>query len=230
MQKCKERLDYLDALRGILLIFMIGYHYLFNLEYFFGYSTPIFSFPINLIPPVVSALFLVISGISVTFSRNPVKRGLLVLFWAMVITLVSYQVEPAAPITFGILHCIGLMMLLSVPLSRLGKTPSLIAFLLFFLLGHLFLQLYVSVPWLFFAGLRSPAYGALDYYPIFPHGAYFIMGMIIVRFGTLERFSFPVRGRIMKGTAWLGRQSLKVYLLHQPLFFGVYYLLTLIRN
>lgn len=224
-----QRLIFLDTIRGMLLLIMIIYHYFFNLAYFFNCPINLKAFPLNIIPPLFSALFLFVSGFSSNLSNNSVKRGFYVLFWAMIITLVTFFVAPEAPIYFGILHCIGVMMVLKeILLKNLSNQQLIIiaVFLLFF--AFISSNYYPNHNYFLFLGLRSRSFASLDFYPLIPHGAYFVLGLV---FGKNFRPSFLTRkpkNKIGEVISLAGKNSLKVYLLHQPLFFLIYLIITLL--
>ncbi len=133
----ENRLYFLDFLRGTLLLIMVIYHYLFNLSYFFNYPVNLDVFFLKIIPPVFSSCFLLVSGYSSNLSRNSFNRGLYVLFWGMIITIVTFLFIPEAPVYFGILHCIGIMMIFSNYLKQKSDKYLIITGLLYFYLALL---------------------------------------------------------------------------------------------
>ncbi|UWV46412.1 DUF1624 domain-containing protein [Acetivibrio thermocellus] len=121
----RERIWEIDVLRGILVIIMVVLHILFDLEFVYnipiGYGTGF----IDKIRIVVATLFIMVSGISTAFSKNSFKRGVVVLSAALLISFVTFIVGREYFISFGVLHLIGLCMIVSPFLKKI-PTPSLL--------------------------------------------------------------------------------------------------------
>ena len=100
-----------DSLRGLAIIGMVVYHFLWDLN-FFGYSVGVSS----ILQKIVAGTFILLVGVSLTlsYSRKPkkwdyyVKRGLMIFAWGVVITVVTKLVLGQSYVRFGILHLIGL--------------------------------------------------------------------------------------------------------------------------
>ncbi len=225
----KERLFLLDFIRGSLMMVIIFYHYIFNLSYFLNYNIDLDSFSLRLIPPLTSSLFLLISGYSASLSRNSLKRGLFILFWASIISLVTFFVTPQGPIYFGILHSIGSMMLLGFFLRKMPDKIILFLGLLFFAAGFYVKNISLSHNYLLFLGLVSANFASLDYYPLFPSGSFFLFGIYLSRKKRPDFLSFKIENKIGGALSFAGKNSLTFYLLHQPLFFIIhFFLITLL--
>lgn len=220
----KQRFDFLDFIRGLLLIVMVAYHYTFNLSYFFNYNIDLHSFPLKIVPPFFSALFLFVSGFSSNLSHDSKKRGFYVLFWAAIITLVSFFAAPEAPIYFGILHCIGIMMIFSSFIKRASASFILFWSAAFLILGYCFNSIHTEHNYLLFLGITSTSFASLDFYPLMPHGAYFLLGNYSSRKKIPSFLEYQLKNKIGEAITFLGKNSLKVYLLHQPIFFIIYFL------
>ncbi len=224
----ENRLYFLDFLRGTLLLIMVIYHYLFNLSYFFNYPVNLDVFFLKIIPPVFSSCFLLVSGYSSNLSRNSFNRGLYVLFWGMIITIVTFLFIPEAPVYFGILHCIGIMMIFSNYLKQKSDKYLIITGLIVFLLSFITKEIQSGNNLFLFLGITSNSFASLDYYPIIPHGSFFIFGIFLGRKKIPAFFYKNPENKIGEVLTLAGKNSLKVYLLHQPLFFVIYYLIKMI--
>lgn len=170
----KKRIWELDALRGLALLGMIGIHLIYDLVDLFGvwnWDQPQWYL---LFKNNYGALFLLISGISVTLGRHPVKRGLQVFlcgFLCTAATVGMYLLGAAGKdiiIYYGVLHCLGTSMLLW-PLFRKGSN-GLLAFLA---LGMITLGLWLrtkgfSFPWLTVLGFCPYGFASSDFFPCFP--------------------------------------------------------------
>ena len=220
----KKRIWELDALRGLALLGMIGIHLIYDLVDLFGvwnWDQPQWYL---LFKNNYGALFLLISGISVTLGRHPVKRGLQVFlcgFLCTAATVGMYLLGAAGKdiiIYYGVLHGLGTSMLLW-PLFRKGSN-GLLAFLA---LGMITLGLWLrtkgfSFPWLTVLGFCPYGFASSDFFPLFPNLGYFLLGAVLGRrlYGQKES-RFPTEHPPLPFLQWCGRHSLTIYLLHQPI-------------
>ena len=231
----KERVYALDWIRGIALLGMIFHHSLFAVEqvsYLFG--EPIeFAFLQGwgfwTLQELFVAGFLLISGICTAFSRNVLRRGLIISAGAAVITLVTGVLLPALGVTgleiwFGILHMFGLSMLLYALLSHPKKPVAVITAVVLFLeyLMAVTLRGTGYADWVnTIMGFPFQGFYSADYYPLFPYILLFFAGARLgpaVRDHRLPAKFYTAR---IKPLEWIGRHSLWIYLLHQPLIFGI---------
>ena len=240
--KERTRLHLLDALRGFLLLNMIAYHGLWNLVNLFGVNLPWYNAtPGYCWQQFICWSFILLSGFCWSMSRSHVKRGLLVFGGGMAVSLVTGLVMPENRILFGILTCIGSCMLLLTALEKgLRKLPApmgaALSFALFLLLrncgsGTLGFEGFAFCPlpaWLYrndltaYLGFPHSSFFSTDYFPLLPWFFLFVTGYFLFHAG-------KARGRNEKLFAkgqlpllnFLGRNSLLVYLLHQPVLYGL---------
>ena len=238
----KTRLHLLDALRGFLMINMIAYHGMWNLVYLFGVKAQWYSGTTKYLwQQFICWSFILLSGFCWNFSRNHWKRGLLVFGGGAVVSLVTCVLMPENRILFGVLTCIGSCMILMIPLEKLlKKLPSglglALSFGLFFLLrncpkGSLGFERFVicALPTSLYRnnltaylGFPQPGFFSTDYFSLIPWIFLFMAGYFLHR--VLE--SKNLNGKLFaRGNVpvlnWIGRHSLIVYLLHQPILYGL---------
>ena len=109
----KKRIYLIDITRGILIIYVVYYHFMYDLNDILGHEIPyLYSVWFSTIRDCMSGSLIFISGISCNFSENNLKRGVRTILIAMVLTLVTLTVMPSQTIIFGILHLLGTMMFL----------------------------------------------------------------------------------------------------------------------
>jgi len=212
----RKRIWELDFFRGIALIMMIYFHVIFDMKEFFNYPVN-YSSGINYYIGKASAiLFMLISGISCSLSRNNVKRGLKVLGVAMAITLATHLFNPDFGIKFGILHLFGVSMLLYPLLQRLNKYMLFLLGTLIIVLGNVLSKISVSFDYLFPIGLYSDSFISSDYYPLIPWLGVFMYGIFLGKLLYTEKqslFNFSIGPNII---SMAGKRTLFVYLIHQP--------------
>lgn len=237
-----KRIWELDFLRGLFLIGMIAFHFTYDLVHLFDL--------VDLTSPVSKALyqfgndwggtpFLFISGICVSFSSRPVRRGLEVIGGGMLISLVTVGMyllgfaDKAIIIYFGVLHCIGVCMLLWPVLKKLPTPVLLIMGILMAAVGlYLRNHVWVDFPWLIPLGIPSRTFASSDYFPLLPNLGYFLIGSALGRWLYPSRKTlFPqINGDILplRFFRFFGEHSLQIYLLHQPILAALIYLWILI--
>ena len=177
---------------------------------------------------LIAGSFVSVSGVCVSLSRSPLRRGLIVCAAALAVSLVTYFF--GVPVRWGILHLLGSCMLLYAAVgNRWASLPSTAAcgaaLLVFLLTFPLPLYVRVNVPVLFPLGLRTAAFSSTDYYPLLPWaGLFFAAAAAAKRLEELppERKYAPAP----RFLAWLSRRSLAVYLLHQPVLLAIAVLLA----
>jgi uncharacterized membrane protein len=226
----KNRVWEIDMARGILIILMIILHTLFNLEYF--YKKPInYSYGfVDMIRIIVASSFIFISGISTFFSRSSLRRGLIVLSTAIIITLATYILNKEEYIVFGILHMLAICMLISPALKKLKKRWLFILLVELILISLIISNIQVKSNYFFMFGLRNKDFISLDYYPLLPWSFFFVAGILLGKTIYREKksiFSFQVKDNFI---SFLGRHSLLVYLIHQPVILAIMFLFSNYKN
>lgn len=117
----KARITEIDLLRTIAILMMVTYHIGFDLEVLYDINVHLFSTPGNIVRIVTAVIFLLVSGMASNLSTRPLRRALIVLGCALLITTTTYIYDPKTFIYFGILHCIGLGLLALIPLRKLKE-------------------------------------------------------------------------------------------------------------
>lgn len=232
------RLHLLDTLRGLTLVSMIAYHGVWNLVHLYGIDGPWFTGSAGYLwQQSICWTFIVLAGYCWSLGRNHLKRGLLIFGGGLLVSLVTHLALPAARITFGILTFTGSAVLLMIPAERLlNRIPPLAGFAssgaLFFLLRNVpagtlgFEGLSIApVPKALYRDLLTAYLGfpprgffSADYFPLVPWLFLFLAGWFL---GRLPRPEGLLRRGRVPGLTFLGRHSLVVYLLHQPILYGL---------
>ena len=229
----KQRIWELDAFRGVFIVGMVVVHILYDIKYMFGediYLPPLYDF----VKDYGSALFILLSGICVTLGRRSVKRGLTVLALGMGISVVMEVLKgydsSFIPIYFGILHLLGVCMLLYPLYKRLPlwvtATLGVAIYCAKFLIEDVW-RTNTYGNWLLPFGITD--IGMADYFPLIPHLGVFMIGTVLGRTLYKSKESLlPQKigdNAVVRFFSLCGRASLWIYVAHQPIVYGVLYLI-----
>ena len=220
-----QRFWEIDALRGLALVLMIFYHLLYDLNEFYHVDIAYYEGPFYLIGKTAAILFILMAGISCSFSRNNTTRGLKLIMWGCVIFLVTYVVVPGSNIVFGILHFLGVCLILYPVFKNLP--PYILAGVgaAIILAGEFTGRLTVSHNWFVPLGFLEPGFSSVDYFPLIPWLGVFLLGISIRKTAYKQNKSYiKAPNRYFRPFAAVGRRTLVVYLIHQPLLLAVLYL------
>lgn len=232
----KKRIWELDALRGLCILGMVVVHFIYDLVDLYQLVQwkypPLFTF----VQQWGGVLFLLISGICVTLGSRCIRRGLLVFGCGIVISAVTWGMYrfgfsgKSIIIYFGVLHCLGLCMLLW-PVFRKLPHWALAMIGLALVVAGFYLQTLepVSTHWLMPFGLPWKGFASSDYFPLLPYLGFFLLGSALGKSVYRNKESLlpnvNTRNPIVRFLLLCGKHSLWIYLLHQPLLSGIFYLI-----
>ena len=240
-----RRFNGLDTIRGITLVSMIAYHACWDMVYIFGADWDWYrSDGAYLWQQSICWTFILLSGYCWHLGRHHGKRGLLVFGGGVLVSAVTFVAMPENLVFCGVLTLLGTAALLTIPLDPLlRRIPAQVglagSFLLFLLArdvnsGYLGFEgvkvLVLPQSWYrnYFApllGFPQPGFYSTDYFSLLPWIFLFWTGYYLYRLRRQE----PPRLSLSVVTA-LGQNSLLVYLLHQPVVYGVLWAVhTLLR-
>ncbi len=237
-----KRYHLIDALRGLALLNMLGMHFLYDVNVVFGRE------PSWILRPAVFYWqqyicwsFILIAGFCFHWGRRGnLKRGLLLNALGLLITAVTLIAVPSEAVRFGILNFLGCAILLTIPLDRgLQRVPPgwglLVCGLLFALfyrvqsgvlgLGGLFSFRLPAVLYRFRLlaplGFPDAHFRSSDYFPMLPWYFLFLCGWFLGKlFQKPGPWQDAARVKIPLLSA-VGRKTIWVYMLHQPLLMGL---------
>ena len=221
----RRRIASLDALRGLTLVSMIAYHacwdlvYLFHADWDWYRGTGAYIWQQS-----ICWTFILLSGFCFSLGRRPLRRGLTVFGCGWVVTLVTVlfiiwvtYAERWLPTLLwwpvGLAASAALFTLLrNVNQGTLGFEDWTLGTVPEGLYRNL-LTAYIGFP--------PPDFFSTDYFSLLPWLFLFLAGHFLRRLlaGPMERLE-PDALRCPALCA-LGRQSLPVYMLHQPIVYGV---------
>lgn len=227
-----SRIAGVDALRGLAIVAMIAYHFCFDLRYFGITHWDLEHDPRWLgARALILSSFLLIAGISAVLAQRrplPLMHGLrhigTIAAAALLVSASSWLMFPQSLIWFGVLHAIALSLLLARPLLVRPVVAALVGIAVIGA-GLTFANAAFDNRLLGWVGFMTGKPVTEDYVPLFPWTGVLLLGvaaghaLVRTRFAALAPLaSLPEPLRV------LGRHSLLVYLLHQPLLIGALWL------
>jgi len=225
----------IDALRGFAIILMVIFNYSFALRFLGVYTLNAGSEYWWLFPRLIAGIFIFLVGISLSISRRRqyrhfFKRGLWIFALGMLATAATWLYVGQGFVVFGILHLIGLSIILAPLFFRLKKF-NIILGLSILLFGFYLNSLTFAQPWLLWLGLVPSGFFTIDYFPLLPWFGFVLIGLAVgnrLYPKSKRSFSFPdlSRTNIIKQLSFLGRHSLLIYVVHQPLLLVVLMILS----
>lgn len=213
-----ERVWEIDFIRTIAIIMMVIFHFVYDLvliaDYSINYKSGFWFWQGQL----AALLFIFVSGISSGFTSRAIRIvGLQLFSLGMLISMASFLYFADNYVRFGILHLLGTAMFVYPWLQKLSvQTLSWLAGLLFaggMLAKYQTVNTFLLIP----IGFMYPGFRSVDYYPLMPYLAVFILGVIawkIWYYRGMSLFSFAIKHPIIN---FLSSHSLAIYVLHQPI-------------
>ena len=216
------RANYLDSLRGIAVIWMVIFHTAYDLNMFqfvsWDFSTGFW----YAFPRVIAFTFLFCVGASLNYTHRPrinwnslIKRSQKLGLAALIISLSTYFMFPSNWIYFGTLHCIFMGSILGALLVNKRKIALVILILI--LIGQYALDF--DIKWVSSLTKRQ----SMDFIPIYPWFWPILLGILIQPF--LSKLSILQEIKPNRYLNFLGQNSLKIYLIHQPVIFGLIWMI-----
>ena len=225
------RVPAIDVLRGLAIVAMVVYHFAFDLAYFRVTASDFYHDPFWLhARTLILSSFLLLAGVSLVLAqRSESGRA---RFWrhvamiagcALAVSVASYLVFPRSYIWFGVLHAIALSLILIRPLATRPRI-ALVAGIAVIVAGNL-----VTSPWFDqrswgWLGFMTAKPITEDYVPLLPWMGVMLAGIAAGHALIRNEFrAIALLARAPRVVAWLGRHSLAVYMLHQPILIGLLY-------
>ncbi|MGN1195315.1 MAG: heparan-alpha-glucosaminide N-acetyltransferase domain-containing protein [Acutalibacteraceae bacterium] len=255
MEKLKEksaalsdkRLHTLDGLRGFAVINMIFYHAIWDMVYIFGCDWAWYKGTgAHIWQQCICMTFITLSGFCSLLGKQTLKRGLVVFGGGALVTAVTLIAMPEDRVVFGILTFMGTAMIIVAALKKvLNKIPAvvgLIVSLVMFVLSRHISKGYFGLPFLnvqlpkaLYSGYISAFFGfpneeffSTDYFALFPWLFLFLFGLFLFRLTKDKLQDVKALKVKIPFFGFVGRHSLIIYLLHQPIIYAVLYVFFMI--
>ena len=251
-------LDALRGFSVLLMVayhFLFDLDY-FNIRPMSGWLWPqqLYGFPITFLFIFIAGISLALSASktinSKMLTQKMLKRGIFIFAIGLLITTATWIYPHDGAILFGVLHLIGVSTILAIPFLIggtkekaanayvFGKMRNSFLILIPLVFGIVVIALSkvvekISGPiWMVPFGIHPYGFYALDYEPLFPWFGVVLIG-IAVGFWIYPRGDRKIslnqiEPKWLKGLSWIGRHSLEIYLVHQPVILGGLWLIETI--
>jgi len=223
---------FVDALRGIAILLMVAFHFCFDLAYFRLADFDFYQDPFWLHSRTfILSLFLLLVGVSLWLAHaqrvrfgKALKRVAVIAANAALISLATWYLFGDRLIYFGVLHFIVIASLLGLLSVRYRWLSLLIGLVLLAL--NVVQDSWFDQPWHQWLGMMTHKPATEDYVPLVPWFGVVLLGVFLAAW-------VPILGRYrlashhaLQPLALLGRHSLLIYMLHQPVLMGALQLLV----
>ena len=227
----KNRLLAVDAARGAAIAGVVLFHFVWDLE-FTGFVSGVAFHPLWLaFGRLLAGSFMFLAGVSLVLAhgtelraRTFFRRLAIIVVAALAISVVTWFTFPNAFVYFGILHSIAVASLLGVMFLRLPALASLFAGLAIMALPW-YLSLSAFDPrWLAWIGLSANPPLSNDFVPVFPWAGITLLGISFAKVVDISKSRMASAGAenaFFARLGWLGRHTLPIYLLHQPVMLAI---------
>ena len=243
-QDFKQRFWEIDFLRGIAIVLMIIVHFVYDLSYFGVYDPNIKSGFLFYLGRCVAFIFILLVGVSLSLSfsraRNIktidrrsylkyLKKGLKIFSCGLIITLITWIFFKEGFIFFGILHFIGVSIILAYPFLKYSYLNLLLGIIVI-IFGVYLRNFTFDFNWLVWLGFIPGGLYTFDYYPVLPWFGLVLIGLFmgnLVYHNYERKFGLPdLSGfHLIREFCFLGRYSLFIYLVHQPILIISFYII-----
>jgi len=229
------RLPQIDALRGAAVVAMILYHFGYDLNYLHWLQQDlVHDLRWMTARSLILGSFLLTVGMGQALADR--QQSSLKQRWqrigkiaaaALLVTLGSRLMFPESAIYFGTLHAIAAISMLLLLLSHRPWPVAMLLGIAALVLGNVYANELFNHPALAWLGLMTYKPFTEDYVPLLPW-----FGVSLLGYGAMQ--ALLGRGIVTASSArpmprflvWMGRHSLAIYLLHQPILLGILIPLT----
>ena len=229
-----SRIPAIDAARGVAIIAMVAYHFCFDLRYF-GITHSDFEHDPRWLAArsLILGSFMLIAGVSLVLASRNVdanRRWLAhvakIGVAALLVTAASAAMFPQSFIWFGVLHAIAVSLLLARPFVSkpvLAAIAGIVVLWAGMTLDHPAFDSR-ALGWI---GFMTAKPMTEDYVPLFPWAGVLLLGIAVGNRLLHVQFAPPAAlGRLPRWFRLIGRHSLAIYLVHQPVLIGLLWLAT----
>jgi uncharacterized membrane protein len=229
-----SRLQIIDAARGVAIIAMVIYHLFWDLSYFRIFPVDVgYDLGWVLFARSILFAFTFLVGVGLVMGHG---RGIRwASFWrrwaflgagAALITISTLVTFPDTFVYFGVLHAIAAISILALPFLFTPIWLTIVVALAIALLPFVYSNPFFDQKILSWIGFWVVPPPSNDLVPLFPWLGVGLLGVAAMRIAQATGFTETLAklnssSALARGLAFLGRWSLLIYLLHQPILMGV---------
>jgi uncharacterized membrane protein len=220
--------------RGAAIAGVVLFHFVWDLDFANLIPQGIATHPIWIaFGRLLAGTFMFLVGVSLVLAHKSgirwmpfFKRIGVIALAAIAITIVTYLSNPDALIFYGILHAITIACLFGIAVVHWPVWVVLPAGLMIWILPLVYSSPMFDSRWVAWIGFAQSPPPSNDLVPIFPWLGISLIGIAIARaamkLGLHERITAdPPSGFSGRSLVFMGRHSLIIYLLHQPLLLAI---------
>jgi uncharacterized membrane protein len=243
-----ERFLEIDALRGLAVCGMVIFHFLFDYSFFVSPgSVDVNTGILFWMGRATAVVFVALAGLSLTLHahrkesaanrmhewRRFVQRGIIILSLGLIISLATFVFFPEYSIWFGVLHLLGVSFIFGIPFLH-RKRAALVGGIIFSAGGILLSTIFKStLP--FWPILLPVTFSTFDYFPLLPWFGVFLLGVAAGHYFyphgiPREKLGWKNGNIVVRTLSVLGKKSLLIYFIHQPVLIGLLLLIQKIVN
>jgi uncharacterized membrane protein len=239
----------LDFIRGLAIVVMVLFHFSWDLQYFDLLQADFLSQFAGMASNLAS-IFVMLVGVSLTLSyrreiqrsgeqqsfnifKKYLMRGALIFALGLGITVVALIIAEGR-VDFGILHLIGFSVAAAFPFLRF-RWFNLALGIVILLVGYLLVtQITPESRWFVWLGFRPEFYTPQDYFPVLPWFGWTLIGLALGNFlytpPDERKFKIPDLSKRagVRHFSIIGRNSLLIYIVHQPILFPLVFVVSLL--
>jgi len=226
----RARLQSVDVYRGLALLAMAAYHACWDLNYYSLITVGIGMDPVWITAQrSILTAFLLLAGAGLTLGHSNGtnwrafwRREAVLVAAAIAVSIGTWLLFQDYFAYFGVLHMIALGSLLCLPFVRAPLWIGILVAIAVLALPALYSSDLFDPRWLNWIGFFKATPETADLVPVFPWlGVMLIggLGMRVLRESTA--FTWSSGNPVVRGLAFAGRWSLIIYLIHQPILFGI---------
>ena len=228
-----KRFAILDTYRGFVIINMIAFHFLYDVFMAFGVDRTWYFQPVNRIwQQFICWSFILLSGWVWPYGASKaLKRGIFLNICGLIVTAVTAIAMPSQIVIFGVMNFLGCAVLLMLPIEKLLKKlpsmPGLTAFFALFIIFYYCNTWSIGIESILLIPIGFPTRGffSSDYFSIFPWFFLYVTGYYLGRILENKKGFLRISDVKIPVLDIIGRKSVWIYLIHQPLCYGICLLL-----
>lgn len=242
LQWMKQRYIWIDNIRAVAMISMIIYHAVWDLVYLYGMKWEWYESNFAFFwQQSICWTFILVSGFCWSFSKNPLRQGVIASAGGLIVTITTLVFSYNSRVIFGVLNLIGASALLIIPLKEyFVKIPPVAGVLFMFLLfgftygindrylGIFRMELFELSQGLYrnlltaFLGFPDAGFYSADYFSLLPWSFLYFTGYFLYRMWNEKKIPGAIcMNKKMPLLTWMGKHSLIIYMIHQPILYGV---------